>query len=512
MMHASDTACVGERRRLGVRIGRRLIVKGISQSRAWLLLPAKDLFNILGPVGHFACRFIRANDGNIAVLFAIAFVPILCFVGVAVDYSRVAAARTALQGALDSTALMLSKDLSSGVISTSQIPATAQSYFAGLFKRSGVGAVSLNATYTQANGSVRPTIQVSGSSSIDTAFMEMFGFPRLGFNASSTTTWGGTLLRVALVLDNTASMLDYNKIGALTTAAKALVTQLSQLAANNGDVYISVIPFELDVNVGTSNVDAGWLRWDLWDPSNFPYSGDYDHTWCNSGYWLTMAQCLGHGYRWQHTPNTSDKSKWNGCVTDRDQNYDVNSAAPGTYSYGSLTSPAGAISTFLADQDSSCPSTPILPLTNDWSAIKSTINSLQPSGATNQTIGLQWGWLSLLQQAPLNAPPESSTFNYQHIIVLFTDGLNTGDRWYGDLMHVSSDVDTRMKALCDNIRKTTKITVYTVQIDTDGDGPSPVLPYCATNRQNFFMLTQPSQIASAFAQIFVDISRLRIAK
>src|ERR1700738_496859 len=68
MMHASDTACVGERRRLGVRIGRRLIVKGISQSRAWLLLPAKDLFNILGPVGHFACRFIRANDGNIAVL------------------------------------------------------------------------------------------------------------------------------------------------------------------------------------------------------------------------------------------------------------------------------------------------------------------------------------------------------------------------------------------------------------------------------------------------------------
>jgi Flp pilus assembly protein TadG len=109
-------------------------VKGISQSRAWLLLPAKDLFNILGPVGHFACRFIRANDGNIAVLFAIALVPILCFVGVAVDYSRVAAARTALHGALDSTALMLSKDLSSGVISTSQIPATAQSYFAGLWR------------------------------------------------------------------------------------------------------------------------------------------------------------------------------------------------------------------------------------------------------------------------------------------------------------------------------------------------------------------------------------------
>ena len=46
-------------------------------------------------------------------------------------------------------------------------------------------------------------------------------------------------------------------------AAKNLVTQLSGLAKNNGDVYISVVPFEVDVNVGTSNSGASWLRWDL---------------------------------------------------------------------------------------------------------------------------------------------------------------------------------------------------------------------------------------------------------
>ncbi|MEW6769551.1 MAG: caspase family protein [Pseudomonadota bacterium] len=60
-------------------------------------------------------------------------------------------------------------------------------------------------------------------------------------------------------------MNDFNKIGALQSAAVNLITQLSNLAVNSGDVLISLIPFEIDVNVGTSNVNASWLRWDLWD-------------------------------------------------------------------------------------------------------------------------------------------------------------------------------------------------------------------------------------------------------
>ncbi len=44
--------------------------------------------------------------------FAVALVPLLGFVGAAVDYSRTNAARSAMQVALDSAALMVSKDLS----------------------------------------------------------------------------------------------------------------------------------------------------------------------------------------------------------------------------------------------------------------------------------------------------------------------------------------------------------------------------------------------------------------
>ena len=447
-----------------------------------------------------ASRFVGANQGNIAVIFAIACVPILSFIGAAIDYSRANSARSSMQAVLDSTALMVSKDLSQGLITTSQINAKAQAYFAALYTNKDAQSVSISATYTAASGSNGSTVLVNGSGSITTDFMKVAGFPTMNFNTTSTATWGANLLRVALVLDNTGSMNDYNKIGALQTAAKNLVTQLSGLAKNNGDVYISVIPFEIDVNVGTSNVNATWLRWDSWDPSNYPNSWSPWQTWCSGGYWLTLAQCKGRGYTWNHSVGSPSHSQWNGCVTDRDQNYDVDATAPTSTS-----------TQFIADQDQSCPAATILPLTYNWSDVNNTINSMTAQGATNQTIGLQWGWFSLLQQSPLNAPAESSGSTYQHIIVLFTDGLNTGDRWYGNFSSQSSQVDTRMKTLCDNIKKS-GVTLYTVQIDTDGAGQSAVLPYCASAPSDFFMLTQPSQIASAFAQIGTSISKLRVAK
>jgi uncharacterized protein YegL len=330
--------------------------------------------------------------------------------------------------------------------------------------------------------------------------MKVVGFPNIDFNTSSAATWGTSLLRVALVLDNTGSMASFNKIGALQTAAKNLVTQLSQLAKNNGDVYISVIPFEIDVNVGTTNVGASWLRWDLWDPQNYPNAMFPYDTYCNHGYWNTKAQCLGHGYSWSHSTGSPSHGQWNGCVTDRDQANDVASTASSSLA-----------TEFPADQDQNCPAATVLPLTYNWTDVNNTINQMSPGGATNQTIGLQWGWLSLLQQSPLNAPAEDPTKQYQHIIILFTDGLNTGDRWYGDYSSTSTQVDSRMSQLCSNI-KGSGVTIFTVQIDTDGAGQSAVLPSCATDASHFFLLTQPSQIAAAFAQIGTAISKLRVAR
>jgi Flp pilus assembly protein TadG len=80
-----------------------------------------------------AHRFAAAREGNIAMTFAITVLPILGFVGAAIDYSRAANARSSMQAALDSTSLMLSKDLSTGTITQSQIAAKAVSYFTALY-------------------------------------------------------------------------------------------------------------------------------------------------------------------------------------------------------------------------------------------------------------------------------------------------------------------------------------------------------------------------------------------
>jgi Flp pilus assembly protein TadG len=441
-------------------------------------------------------RFRRDQRGNIGMIFAIMLVPLLTFMGAAIDYSRATRARATMQSVLDSVALMVAKDLSSGLITTAQVNTKAQTYFNALYTDSEARSVSVTATYTQASGGNGSTIQVTGSALVNTDFMQIVGFNTMPFSAASTSTWGANLLRVALVLDNTGSMAQSGKMAALQPAATNLVTQLSALAQNQGDVYISVVPFEIDVNVGSfngvSNTNATWLRWDLWDPSG-------NH--CSNGWsGIAMAECKGHGYNWNHTVGSPPKSQWNGCVSDRDQNYDV-----------SATVPSSQATDFPANQESNCPAATILPLTYSWTTVNNTINAMSPAGGTNQTIGLLWGWLSLLQQSPLNAPAENANYQYQHIIILFTDGLNTADRFYGNASATSTQVDSRMTTLCSAI-KATGVTIYTVQIDTDGAGQSAVLPACASGPGNFFMLTNANQINSAFAAIGTSIAQLRVAR
>src|SRR5229473_2925107 len=195
-----------------------------------------------------ARRFAMADQGNIAVIFAIACVPLITFVGAAVDYSRLSDARSSMQSALDSTALMVSKDLTSGVITTSEISTAAQNYFTALYAGKGAVTNPISTTYTAGSGSTTSTVLVTGSGSITTDFMRIAGFPTLPFNGSSTATWGNVKMRVALALDNTGSMSQGSpsKISALKNAVAGsggLIDQLSALAKTPGDVYISVVPF-----------------------------------------------------------------------------------------------------------------------------------------------------------------------------------------------------------------------------------------------------------------------------
>jgi Flp pilus assembly protein TadG len=459
-----------------------------------------------------ATRFMAAEEGNIAVIFAIALLPLLSFVGAAVDYTRANAARSSMQAALDSTALMLSKDLSQGIITTSDIQTKAQAYFNALYTNKDANAISVSATYTPTS-SMGANIQVNGSGNVTTDFLRVAGFPKLDFNTSSTAAWGSVRMRVAMALDNTGSMAQDGKMPAMQTAAKALVDQLSGLAKSPGDIYISVIPFAKDVNVGASNYNQSWIDWTSWenDPAND------DKGTCSQSNKTTKSSCLngGNNRTW-----TWDHSKWTGCVTDRDQNYDTLNTAP-SGSVGLFPAEEYGFSLFNYTISYCKPGNtpylqPIMPLSYDWSAIKTRIGNMQPTGSTNQAIGMAWAWMSLTQSAPLNAPAKDANYTYKDAIILLSDGLNTEDRWpsYGNgSVQYNGQIDARQRILCDNA-KNAGITVYTIQVNTHipADATSAVLQYCASGPENFFMVTTASQTASVFNSIGSSLSKLRVAR
>jgi Flp pilus assembly protein TadG len=141
---------------------------------------AMPCLSITRHIGRALSRFAGANEGNIAIMFAAALVPLLGLIGFAIDYSRANMARSSMQAAMDSTALMLSRDLTQGLITPSQIPQKAQAYFAALFtNKDAQGTVSITATYTPGTSNTSATIQISGSGSITTDFLKVldFAFP-----------------------------------------------------------------------------------------------------------------------------------------------------------------------------------------------------------------------------------------------------------------------------------------------------------------------------------------------
>ena len=149
--------------------------------------------------------FARAREGNVAVIFGIAAIPLIGFVGAAVDYGHANAVKTAMQAALDSTALMLSREASK--LNQTDLNSKALAYFNAMFNRSDVqpGTLTINASYTTTGGT---SVTVSGNVYVPTSFVTVIGFPQIDVGASSTAKWGSNRLRVALVLDNTGSMAE----------------------------------------------------------------------------------------------------------------------------------------------------------------------------------------------------------------------------------------------------------------------------------------------------------------
>jgi hypothetical protein len=178
-------------------------------------------------------------------------------------------------------------------------------------------------------------------------------------------------------------------------------------------------------------------------------------------------------------------------------NYDTNVVAPSTATPASL---------YAAEQYSPCPQA-VMGLNYNWANMKTLVTNMSPGGNTNQAIGLELGWMSLTGGGPFTMPAEDANYTYQHVIILLTDGLNTQDRWYSD----QASIDARQALTCTNA-KAAGITLYMIQVNTDGSPTSTLLQNCASDSSKFFLLTSSSQIVTTFAQIGTNLSKLHIAK
>lgn len=236
----------------------------------------------------------------------------------------------------------------------------------------------------------------------------------------------------------------------------------------------------------------------------------------------SVCQCSGSGSKkvcrqkaYDHVWLPSPKTAWDGCVRDRNQSYDVDNTAPsfvfnnvqktninGTLEdYRSATAP-GTSNGFQPFQYSSCPTT-MMRLSYDWTALETKIDSLQPSGNTNVTIGLSWAFHALTAGDPLNTAAVPSG-DLDKVIILLTDGDNTQNRW----TNTQADIDARTQQACANVKKA-NIKLYTIRVI---DGNASLLQACATKSDMYYNVQAASQLNDVFAQIAKNLANLRIAK
>jgi Flp pilus assembly protein TadG len=404
--------------------------------------------------------FRSARGGNVAVIFAFATVPMIGLIGAAVDYSRGNSVRSSLQAALDSTALMLSKDAPN--LNQAQLSEKADKYFKALFSRTEAANVQITPTFSSPQaGSFR--LDVSASATVDTTFMAAFTrllgvseIQNMKIESTAQVQWGVKRIELALALDNTGSMASSGKMTQLKKAVHSLLDTLEKAAKKPDDVKLAIIPFDTMVRLDQDDdTVAPWVTFDT----------------------------------------RREKRRWQGCVEDRDQPNDAKDTPPDL----------AVSSTLFPAQDCSNDGALVKmrELTNDWTALHATVNQMNPNGNTNVTIGLVWAWHALTQNQPFNQASAPDP-NLDKVIILLTDGENTKNRW----TFISSQIDERTKAACDNV-KAANIKLYTVRVI---DGNKSLLQSCATNPGMFYDVQQADQLNNVFSAIAQNLANLRLAK
>jgi Flp pilus assembly protein TadG len=381
-------------------------------------------------------RFSRDVRGNVAMMFGLCMLGVFGLSGLAVDYSRQQSTNTKMQAAADNVALTLAR--LARTKSAQYIQNRADELYAAALAGSNISGSSV--TVTLVPGEV-PRLNVVATGKITSMYRGIFGVSDINVNARASVPVIVPSLEIALVLDNTGSMNSSGKIDQLKAAATSLISTLMSSSSQYAtEARISIVPFDTSVNIGKTNSSASWIDW--------------------SGY-------------------GGNQASWSGCVADRNQPHDVENSLP-----------TGDAFTWYPATD--CGVSEITPLTSSLNTMNGKIQSMSAAGATNLTIGVNWGHAMLTPGGTLSTASVNKKYLTRYMIVL-TDGVNSQNRWTGDAVQI----DARARQACTNA-KTAGIKIYTIRVI---DGNEALLRECASNEGMYYNITNASELTPVFEAI-----------
>jgi Flp pilus assembly protein TadG len=413
-------------------------------------------------------RFQADRRGQVALIFALALVPLLGLAGAALDYSRMTSTRNRLQTAVDQTVLAAAG--AAAKLSDTELKAFITKTLAAQMP----GAEAWIETVSLSNG--RTELEITAGANSAMTLMKLVGFDELPVKAAAKTVITNAHYEIALVLDNSGSMGSsaggVSKMSAAKTAAAKLVDiMLTGNAASR--TKISLVPFTLSVQVGKAYASASWMdlqgkssihwqsfnhaasswkpasRFELFNEINIawggcvearpgthgvsdspPNPGDPDSLFVPQFAPDEPGDAGASNYKFKVGNKTTNWSYPNSYLNDnptptcasektKDEEYELGQKKLCKYKDKPL-----AITTSGRGPNHNCDAKPLLRLTDSASSLKSSINAMAANGNTDLLEGFAWGWRTLSPNTPFADGKPYNTPNSNKIIILMTDGMN----------------------------------------------------------------------------------------
>lgn len=212
-------------------------------------------------------RFRRDERGAFIVMFGIMAVVLTAMAGAVVDFTHLSEARNRAQIAMDAAALALQPRIFDSTSDT--IRAAAENLMRERMGNSASRSWISNVEIDVEEG----TLQLRGGIDVEMAFVRLIGFNNIEASVMSEATRRKLALEVTMVLDNSGSMLEQNRMTHLKNAAACAARTLFYDEVDQNcqpvtgarqveDVKIGIVPFTMYVNVGADQAGQYWLDWD----------------------------------------------------------------------------------------------------------------------------------------------------------------------------------------------------------------------------------------------------------